>query len=391
MNQLFINNLSVQMQIFAILIAVLFLGIVSYFFLKKSISSNKKPSPSADFPVSEGKKIVDSPLEKIIEKTWHDRLSFGLLKSRQQIWGKISQILKGKNLNDEMVESLESLLYQADLPSTMVQKIISNLKVATIENLNLSLKEQLLSFIKPATDAALSTDLFNLFWTGEKDSLLSKKLIVIMVVGVNGAGKTTSIGKMAHKFSAMGYKVFVGAADTFRAAAVEQLQIWCERSNVTCVTGKPGQEPASVVYETVLQAQKAEAQICILDTAGRLHNNVNLMDELTKMKKVIQKLDPSFPQEVLLVLDAMMGQNVLKQAKQFHQALHLTGLILTKCDGSAKAGAALGIMNELLVPVKLVGVGETVEDLNLFHAEEYVDALIGEASPAIVDVGQELT
>ena len=205
-------------------------------------------------------------------------------------------------------------------------------------------------------------------------------LQVIMIVGVNGVGKTTTVGKLAAGLSKNGLKVVVAAADTFSAAAKEQLKIWCDRAGAELITGHDNnQDPAAVCYQAVSKAQEVKADYCLLDTAGRLHNNEQLMEELKKIKRVIQKLVPSAPQEILIVLDAMTGQNALKQAQQFKSALEgLTGVILTKCDGSAKAGCALSIVEELRVPIRFIGVGETLEDLDIFKAEEFVDALLQE-------------
>ena len=203
-----------------------------------------------------------------------------------------------------------------------------------------------------------------------------KKPKVIMVVGVNGAGKTTTIGKLATKLTSQGAKVVVGACDTFRAAAVDQLAVWCERSGATMIRAKEGSNPSGVGYQALEEAIKEQADYCILDTAGRLHTKGNLMDELAKSKRVLTKLDDAAPHHVLLVIDAITGQNALRQAEEFHQTLGLTGLIFTKCDGSSKAGAAVGIVKKLNVPITYIGVGENVEDLNQFKSEEYLDSLL---------------
>ncbi len=198
-----------------------------------------------------------------------------------------------------------------------------------------------------------------------------------MIVGVNGAGKTTTIGKLATKLKGQGAKVIVGACDTFRAAAVDQLQVWCDRAGVDMVRAKDGADPSGVAYDTVAKAFAENYDYCLIDTAGRLHTNQNLMDELAKTKRVMAKINPEAPQEVLLVLDAITGQNALKQAQEFHKALQLTGIIFTKCDGSAKAGSAVGIVDQLRVPITYIGVGETVDDLHLFDLDLYLKTLVG--------------
>jgi fused signal recognition particle receptor len=198
-----------------------------------------------------------------------------------------------------------------------------------------------------------------------------------MIVGVNGAGKTTTIGKLATRLQKTGAKVVVGACDTFRAAAIEQLEVWCKRAGVEMVKAAHGADPSGVAYETFQKAKSMAADYCIIDTAGRLHNNSNLMEELKKTQRVLTKLDSSAPHEVFLVVDAITGQNALRQAEEFNKALNLTGLIFTKCDGSAKAGSGVTMVDNLKVPIVLIGVGEQVEDLDQFNTEQYLNALLG--------------
>ena len=202
------------------------------------------------------------------------------------------------------------------------------------------------------------------------------KTKVIMVVGVNGAGKTTTIGKLATKLTSQGANVVVGACDTFRAAAVDQLQVWCDRAGATMIRAKEGSNPSGVGYEALQTALTEKADYCILDTAGRLHTKGNLMDELAKSKNVLKKLDENAPHQVLLVIDAITGQNAIRQAEEFNKTLDLTGLIFTKCDGSSKAGSAVSIVQSLKVPITYIGVGESVEDLNNFNLDEYLGALL---------------
>jgi fused signal recognition particle receptor len=198
-----------------------------------------------------------------------------------------------------------------------------------------------------------------------------------MVVGVNGAGKTTTIGKLATKLRSQGANVVVGACDTFRAAAVDQLQVWCDRAGAKMIRAKEGANPSGVGYDALLAAINDKADYCILDTAGRLHTKENLMDELSKSKNVLKKLDPNAPHQILLVIDAITGQNALRQAEEFHKTLGLTGLIFTKCDGSSKAGSAVSIVEQLKLPIAYIGVGETAEDLDIFKADDYLHALLG--------------
>jgi fused signal recognition particle receptor len=221
-------------------------------------------------------------------------------------------------------------------------------------------------------DAQKETD--PALYTYDKENHQGTK--VIMIVGVNGAGKTTTIGKLATKLTKQGAKVVVGACDTFRAAAVDQLQVWCDRAGADMIRAKEGANPSGVGYDALQRALNEKADYCILDTAGRLHTAGNLMEELTKSKNVLKKLDETAPHHTLLVLDAITGQNALRQAEEFNKALELTGLIFTKCDGSSKAGSAVGIVQKLNVPITYIGVGENVEDLNEFKLDEYLDALI---------------
>lgn len=320
--------------------------------------------------------------EPVIEEpkvSWNDRLFKGLGRSRDQVWGKIGGLFTGNPLTDDQVEELEELLYGADLGPKTTMELMDRLQ-AKVKNESFSgadFKNFLSDFIKNQMDDVqqkADTDLFDFPEGG------FSKTKVIMIVGVNGAGKTTTIGKLATKLTAQGAKVVVGACDTFRAAAVDQLQVWCDRANATMVRAKEGANPSGVGYEALQTALNEKADYCLLDTAGRLHTKQNLMEELTKSKNVLKKLDEDTPDHVLLVIDAITGQNALRQAKEFNQALGLTGLIFTKCDGSSKAGSAVSIVNELQVPITYIGVGESVEDLDRFNLDAYLNALL-EASP----------
>lgn len=306
--------------------------------------------------------------------SWSERLTKGLSKSRQDVWGKLSNIFKSNELSGDDLDEIEEILYGADIgpvvAGELIEAISKKFKAKELDPSNFK------SFIKE-------------FLTGQFGEVQNKAhqdlfqftansgLKVIMIVGVNGAGKTTTIGKLATKLTSQGAKVVVGACDTFRAAAVDQLQVWCERANATMIRAKEGANPSGVGYDALQTAINENADYCILDTAGRLHTAENLMDELTKSKNVLKKLMPEAPHHVLLVIDAITGQNAIKQASEFNKALDLTGLIFTKCDGSSKAGSAISIVKNLQVPITYIGVGENVEDLNKFELKDYLDALVG--------------
>lgn len=301
---------------------------------------------------------------------WHARLALGLEKSRSEVWGKIGDLFSGGNVS---LDDIEEILYTADIPTALVQELLDKLGKEGRGKSSEEIQELVFGFMKekmgPVQDN-IHKDVF-------KFDAANKKTRVIMIVGVNGAGKTTTIGKLATKLKSQGAKVIVGACDTFRAAAVDQLQVWCERAGVEMVRAKDGADPSGVAFDTVARAYREEFDYCLIDTAGRLHTNQNLMDELIKTKRVMGKTNAEAPQEVLLVLDAITGQNALRQAQEFHKALQLTGIIFTKCDGSAKAGSAVGIVDQLKVPITYIGVGETVEDLHLFDLDLYLKTLVG--------------
>ena len=332
-------------------------------------------STSEETQVAE--KVQDVSPEPVVPKvSWKDRLSKGLSRSRQEVWGKLEKIFTGETLDEDTLEEIEELLYTADIGPATAAELIEALREKAkdadfkSENFRIFLKD-FLSKIFEGPQASIDSSLFT-FNPGET----FKKPKVIMVVGVNGAGKTTTIGKLATKLTGQGAKVVVGACDTFRAAAVDQLAVWCERAGAEMIRAKEGSNPSGVGYQALETAINSGADYCILDTAGRLHTKGNLMEELSKSKRVLSKLDQSAPDHVLLVIDAITGQNALRQAEEFHQTLGLTGLIFTKCDGSSKAGAAVGIVKKLEVPITYIGVGENVEDLNQFKADEYLDSLL---------------
>lgn len=316
-----------------------------------------------------------APAPEAPKRSWSERLKVGLGRSRQEVWGRVSGLFGSRKLDEDLIEEIEELLYGADLGPSTVQAILDELesKVGQENFTQEDFKNWLFNFLKERIDPVqqkLDTSLLN------HDANTPKKTKVIMVVGVNGAGKTTTIGKLATKWTQQGANVVVGACDTFRAAAVDQLEVWCERAGAKMIRAKEGANPSGVGYEALQTALAENADYCLLDTAGRLHTKSNLMDELAKSKNVLKKLDPDAPHEVLLVIDAITGQNAVRQAEEFHQTLGLTGLIFTKCDGSSKAGSAISIVQQLGVPLSYIGVGESVDDLDVFDTDQYLSALL---------------
>lgn len=310
--------------------------------------------------------------KNIFSKEKKEKLDEGLEKSKTDFFGKLSKAVAGKSKVDEAVlDDLEEVLVSSDVGVATTVKIIDRIetrvakdKYLGTDELNLILREEIAGLLSESEHGELET----------LELPKGKTPYVIMVVGVNGVGKTTTIGKLAHQFKLKGKKVVLGAGDTFRAAAVDQLQIWADRVGVFIVKQKMGSDPASVAFDTVQSAIKQDADVVILDTAGRLHNKVNLMNELSKIKRVMQKVTPNVPDEVLLVLDGSTGQNAFEQAKQFTAATEVTALAITKLDGTAKGGVVIGISDQFQIPVKYIGVGEGVEDLQIFNKYEFVDS-----------------
>lgn len=300
------------------------------------------------------------------------RLKEGLAKTRQGLTQGLSQLFLGKKAIDEaLLEDLETRLLSADVGVEATQEIIDKL-TARIARKQLN--------DAPALYHALLEDMSNLLAPCEKTlAPQSQHPHVILMIGVNGAGKTTTIGKLAHRFQHQGFSVMLAAGDTFRAAAVEQLQTWGERNQIPVVAQGPGADPAAVIFDALQSARAKGIDILLADTAGRLHTQSNLMDELKKIKRVMGKLDHNAPHDVILVLDATNGQNAISQAKLFNAALGVTGIILTKMDGTAKGGVIFAIAKQLQLPIHLIGVGESMDDLRDFHAREFVSALLGEA------------
>lgn len=311
----------------------------------------------------------------IFSKKKKETLDEGLAKSKETVMSKLTRAVMGKStVDDEVLDNLEDVLATSDVGVDTTLKIIKRIedrvardKYVSTAELNRILKEEIENLL--AENGTQDGDDFTL------DGV--KRPYVIMVVGVNGVGKTTTIGKLAYQFKQAGQKVVIGAADTFRAAAIDQLEVWAERVGVPMVKQKMGSDPASVAFDTLSSAVSQNADIVLIDTAGRLHNKVGLMNELTKIKRVMQKVVPEAPQEVLLVLDGSTGQNAFEQAKQFTAATEVSALAVTKLDGTAKGGVVIGISDQFKIPVKYIGIGEKIEDLQLFRKKEFVDSLFG--------------
>lgn len=302
-----------------------------------------------------------------------ETLDKGLTKTKENVFSKLSRAVAGKSkVDDEVLDNLEEVLVTSDVGVETTLRIIERIesrvardKYLNTSELNMILKEEIAALLaENNSDEQL-----------DFESPLPHKPYVIMVVGVNGVGKTTTIGKLAYQYKKAGKKVYLGAADTFRAAAVDQLVIWGERVGVPVVKQKMGSDPASVAYDTVNSAKANDADVVIIDTAGRLHNKINLMNELTKIKNVMRKVLPDAPHEILLVLDGSTGQNAFEQAKQFTKATDVNALAVTKLDGTAKGGVVIGISDQFKIPVKYIGLGEKMEDLQVFDKKEFVDSL----------------
>jgi fused signal recognition particle receptor len=308
----------------------------------------------------------------LFNKEKKEKLDKGLELTKESVFSKLSRAVAGKStVDDEVLDNLEEVLVSSDVGVDTTLKIIQNIESRVSKDKYLGTSE-LNSILKQEV-----AQLLNLKQEKQKGYSLPSVdgPYVIMVVGVNGVGKTTTIGKLASQFKAEGKKVILGAADTFRAAAVDQLKIWGKRADVTVIEKGMNADPASVAYDTLKSAVAQNADIVLIDTAGRLHNKVNLMNELSKIKAVMQKVIPDAPHEVLLVLDGSTGQNAIEQARQFTKATEVSALALTKIDGTAKGGVVIGIVDQFQIPVKYIGVGEGIDDLQLFDANEFVDSL----------------
>lgn len=314
-----------------------------------------------------------SLFKKIFSKEKKETLDKGLEKSKTSFFNKLSKAVAGKStVDDDVLDNLEEVLVSSDVGVDTTLKIIEQIeervsrdKYFGTDELNTILREEIAALLA-------KTNTGNEIEFGIPEEV--QKPYVIMIVGVNGVGKTTTIGKLAAQFKKQGLKVVLGAADTFRAAAIDQLQVWADRVDVPMVRQDMGSDPASVAYDTLQSAVNQNADVVIIDTAGRLHNKVNLMNELSKIKRVMQKVTPDKPDEVLLVLDGSTGQNAFEQAKQFTKATEVTSLAVTKLDGTAKGGVVIGISDQFQIPVKYIGVGEGIDDLQVFNKTEFVDS-----------------
>lgn len=306
-------------------------------------------------------------------KSKKESLDKGLEKTRESVFSKLTRAVVGKSrVDDEVLDNLEEVLVTSDVGVTTTLKVIERIesrvsrdKYVSAEELNNILREEIIALLEENQAGEVKNF----------EESLNKKPYVMMVVGVNGVGKTTTIGKLANQFSKAGKKVVVGAADTFRAAAIDQLKVWGERANVPVISQKMGSDPASVAFDTLQSAVTQDADVVIIDTAGRLHNKTGLMAELGKIKRVMQKVVEDAPHEILLVLDASTGQNAFEQAKQFTAATEVNAMALTKLDGTAKGGVVIGISDQFKIPVKYIGVGEQIEDLQLFDRRAFVESL----------------
>ncbi|QXP51914.1 MULTISPECIES: signal recognition particle-docking protein FtsY [Cellulophaga] len=313
-----------------------------------------------------------SLFKKLFSSKKKETLDKGLEKTKTSFFGKLNKAVAGKSkVDDDVLDNLEEVLVASDVGVDTTLKIIKGIearvakdKYVGTEELNEILREEIARLLSETNSGE------DVEFTIPKD----KKPYVIMVVGVNGVGKTTTIGKLAYQFKKQGYKVVLGAGDTFRAAAIDQLQIWADRVGIPIIKQQMGSDPASVAFDTLSSAVKNDADVVIIDTAGRLHNKINLMNELSKVSRVMQKVVPDTPNDVLLVLDGSTGQNAFEQAKQFTKATNVTSLAVTKLDGTAKGGVVIGISDQFKIPVKYIGVGEGIEDLQVFNKYEFVDS-----------------
>jgi fused signal recognition particle receptor len=305
--------------------------------------------------------------------SWIQRLQDGLAKTRQSVQSSLRRLV-GSELDPVVIEDVEASLLQADVGVRTVQRFLDEITSKTGP------------FQSATPLEVLRTLLLDILRKGETEPLeeiirRGPKPFVLLVIGINGVGKTTTIAKLGHRFNQQGFKTLFVAGDTFRAAAIEQLDIWGKRTDIDVIKHKQGSDPAAVVFDGIVAAKARNVDVVLIDTAGRLHTKVNLMDELKKMKRIIQREMPGAPHETLLVLDGTLGQNAIAQARQFHESLGITGLALTKLDGTARGGVVVAIVEELNLPIRLIGVGEKEEDLQDFNASAFVDALLPKEAP----------
>jgi fused signal recognition particle receptor len=307
--------------------------------------------------------------KKLFTKEKKESLDKGLKKSNESFFNKISKVIVGKSkVDDQVLDNLEEVLISSDVGVKTTLKIIDNIESRVAKDKYINSEE---------LDVILKEEIIDIICESDENDVMSigdQKPHVILVVGVNGVGKTTSIGKMANYYKSLGLKVMIGAADTFRAAAIDQLEIWANRVGVELVKQEMGSDPASVSYDTLESAINKDIDVVLIDTAGRLHNKTNLMNELGKIKRVLQKKNINSPQEILLVIDGSTGQNAFEQAKQFANVTEITSLAVTKLDGTAKGGVVIGISDQFNIPIKFIGVGEGIDDLQTFDKREFVDS-----------------
>lgn len=317
---------------------------------------------------------------KFFSKKKKETLDQGLQKTKESVWGKISRAVAGKSkIDDDVLDNLEEAFITSDVGVDTTLKIIERIqervardKYVGMDELKTLLCDEITDMLAKPSGEMEDIEDFHVPATAEKP-------YVIMVVGVNGVGKTTTIGKLAYQYKKAGNKVVLGAADTFRAAAIDQLVIWGERVGVDVVKQKMGSDPAAVAHDTLSYAKAHGADVVIIDTAGRLHNKIGLMNELTKVKNVMKRIVPDAPQEILLVLDGSTGQNAFEQARQFVAATEVNNLAVTKLDGTSKGGVVIGISDQFKIPVKYIGLGEKIEDIQIFHSDEFVRSLFGDS------------
>jgi fused signal recognition particle receptor len=334
---------------------------------KPARRGEERPSGLADRP----EPIAPGPVAIAVPAAAPSELRAGLSKTRAGFIARIGELLRRKEIDQDLFAQLEEVLLTADIGVKTAQKLFEQVR-ATLSRRELSDPQAIWAVLKAESQKLLTVDKPPIDWA-------SHKPFVILVIGVNGAGKTTTIGKLAAQQVAEGRKVVLAAGDTFRAAAVEQLEVWGQRAKVPVVKGKAGGDPSAVIFDAIKRAQQEQADVVIADTAGRLHVKEQLMAELQKIRRVMQKADPTAPHETWLVLDATNGQNALAQASTFKEMMEITGIVLTKLDGTAKGGVILGIANELAVPVRYIGVGEKISDLRAFDAADFVDVLYDRA------------
>lgn len=334
---------------------------------EQELQDSPEPDQESVEAVPQPASVQPSDAPQEAERGWFSRLKAGLSKTRDNLAGRISSLIRaGRRIDEELMEEIEDILIQADVGVNTTLALMENVR-ETVRSKGVQDSADLEGIIKQ--------ELINILGADQPLNVETAQPYTILILGVNGAGKTTTIGKLAHRFKLESRRVLVAAGDTFRAAAADQLAIWCNRAGVQLIQGSEGADPASVVYDSIKAAQSREADVLIVDTAGRLHTKKPLMDELSKIGKVMGRELPGAPHEVLLVIDGTAGQNAIMQAKIFNEAVPVTGVTVTKLDGTAKGGIVIAVKGEIGAPVKLIGIGEKLDDLREFAAEDFVEAL----------------